>query len=132
MPAPKQQMIGRQDWTYVSKPSQLARDAHEAQSEITSLCFSLDGRCLLSRSTDGSMKLWDLRRLAQPLSAYAGALLMMLMPMLMPCGAAVLRLAPRWAAAGLLRRADAGACAALATHAPVALWGCSLSQPSRC
>lgn len=72
VPAPKQQMIAKQDWKYVSKASQVARAAHEAQSEITCLAFSQDSTSLLSRGMDGSMKLWDLRKLSQPVDCYTG------------------------------------------------------------
>lgn len=37
-PAP--QMVEKQGWTYVSRPNQVLRGAHEAQSDITSIAFS--------------------------------------------------------------------------------------------
>lgn len=43
-PAP--QMVEKQGWTYVSKPSQVLRGAHEAQSDITGIAFSKVLRCV--------------------------------------------------------------------------------------
>jgi hypothetical protein len=40
-PAP--QMVEKQGWSYVSRPNQLLRGAHEAQSDITSIAFSKVG-----------------------------------------------------------------------------------------
>jgi hypothetical protein len=37
-PAP--QMVEKQGWSYVSRPNQVLRGAHEPQSEITSIAFS--------------------------------------------------------------------------------------------
>lgn len=37
-PAP--QMVEKQGWSYVSRPNQLLRGAHESQSDITSIAFS--------------------------------------------------------------------------------------------
>lgn len=37
---PSAQMVEKQGWTYASRPSQILRGAHEAQSEISSLAFS--------------------------------------------------------------------------------------------
>ena len=83
------QMVEKQGWTYVSKPNQLIRDAHPSVghvadslscvsvplqalthipllptqgSEISCLTFSSDSNTLLSRGTDGTLKIWDLRR----------------------------------------------------------------------
>lgn len=43
-PAP--QMVQKQGWTYVSRPSQLLRGAHEPQSDITSIAFSKVCMCV--------------------------------------------------------------------------------------
>ncbi|GIL65412.1 hypothetical protein Vafri_19165 [Volvox africanus] len=67
---PKPQMVEKQGWTYVSKPNQLIRDAHESGTEITSLCFSSDNHTLLSRGTDGTLKIWDLRRFQTPVHVH--------------------------------------------------------------
>lgn len=37
---PSAQMVEKQGWSYVSRPSQLLRGAHSQQNEITSLSFS--------------------------------------------------------------------------------------------
>jgi WD repeat-containing protein 70 len=42
--------------------------AHMVGSEISSLSFTLDSCRLLSRSTDDSLKLWDLRSLTKPIA----------------------------------------------------------------
>ncbi|KAG2434016.1 hypothetical protein HYH02_012476 [Chlamydomonas schloesseri] len=69
---PSQQMIEKQGWTYVSKPTQLARNAHEPGTEITSLCFSSDNSTLLSRGADATLKIWDLRKFNTPLKVHGG------------------------------------------------------------
>ncbi|KAG2487343.1 hypothetical protein HYH03_014059 [Edaphochlamys debaryana] len=68
---PSAQMVEKQGWSYVSRPTQLARDAHEAGTEITCLNFSSDNTTLLSRGTDGTLKIWDLRNFRAPVHAYA-------------------------------------------------------------
>uniref|UniRef100_A0A7S3R0D4 Uncharacterized protein n=1 Tax=Dunaliella tertiolecta TaxID=3047 RepID=A0A7S3R0D4_DUNTE len=70
VPVPKQQMLGKQTWSYVSRPNQIVRGAHEGGSETTSLAFSQDGHSLLSRSVDSTMKLWDLRKFTQPVHSW--------------------------------------------------------------
>jgi len=37
-PAP--QMVEKQGWTYVSRPNQVLRGAHETQNDISSIAFS--------------------------------------------------------------------------------------------
>ncbi|KAG2425173.1 hypothetical protein HXX76_013927 [Chlamydomonas incerta] len=69
---PSQQMIEKQGWSYVSKPTQLARNAHEPGTEITSLCFSSDNTTLLSRGADATLKIWDLRKFNVPLKVHDG------------------------------------------------------------
>ncbi|UJR22908.1 hypothetical protein I4U23_025936 [Adineta vaga] len=49
----------------------MGRRAHEAGNSITSLRWSYDGRSLASRSTDHTLKLWDIRKFKEPLSEYA-------------------------------------------------------------
>jgi WD40 repeat protein len=48
----------------------MSRRAHEAENSITSLRWSYDGRHLASRSTDHTLKLWDIRKFKQPLSEF--------------------------------------------------------------
>jgi hypothetical protein len=36
-------MVEKQGWTYVSRPSQILRGAHEKQTDITSIAFSKVG-----------------------------------------------------------------------------------------
>ena len=40
---PSAQMVEKQGWSYVSRPNQLLRGAHQQQCEITSLAFSQVG-----------------------------------------------------------------------------------------
>ncbi len=47
--------------------SRLIRDAHSKGSEITCIQFSYDGNNLLSRGTDETLKLWDMKMLKTPL-----------------------------------------------------------------
>ncbi|KRY32895.1 WD repeat-containing protein 70 [Trichinella spiralis] len=52
--------------------AKLIRDAHNNGHDITSLSFSYDDVNLLSRSMDGSLKLWDVRLLKHPLHVAEG------------------------------------------------------------
>ncbi|KIY94244.1 putative Gastrulation defective protein 1 like protein [Monoraphidium neglectum] len=69
---PSAQHIEKQGWSYVSKPSQVARKAHEPQTEITGLAFTQDDRTLASRGADGTLRLWDLRNFKSPLKTFSG------------------------------------------------------------
>nr|GMD12218.1 WD repeat-containing protein 70 [Ipomoea batatas] len=51
-----------------SRPDQYVANAHS--DDITGLKFSSDGRILLSRSFDGSLKVWDLRKMKEPLQTF--------------------------------------------------------------
>lgn len=46
------------------------RDAHQKGSEISSITFSYMGFMLATRSTDETMKLWDMRTLKKPVHAF--------------------------------------------------------------
>ncbi|XP_050671588.1 gastrulation defective protein 1 homolog [Leptidea sinapis] len=52
--------------------STLLRDAHQKQSEITSISFSYLGNHLSSRGNDDTLKLWDLRAFKKPLHVFGG------------------------------------------------------------
>eukprot|EP00798_Chlamydomonas_sp_ICE-L_P004303 gene4303-14413_t len=67
---PSQQMLEKQKWTVVSRPSHIARPAHEAGTEITCLNFSRDGNTLVSRGMDSTLKLWDIRRFTKPMAVF--------------------------------------------------------------
>jgi WD40 repeat protein len=69
---PTAQHIEKQGWTYVSKPTQVARRAHEPETEITGLAFTQDDFTLSSRGMDGTLRLWDLRNFKSPLKTFAG------------------------------------------------------------
>ncbi|ORX64582.1 WD40 repeat-like protein [Anaeromyces robustus] len=51
----------------ISRPSITIEEAHMSGSDIGSLEFSRDGRLLLSRATDDTLKLWDIRHESKPL-----------------------------------------------------------------
>jgi WD40 repeat protein len=53
-----------------SRPDIFLEKAHEAGDDVTGLCFSADGHTLLSRSTDSTLKVWDLRQTRSPLKAF--------------------------------------------------------------
>jgi WD40 repeat protein len=38
------------------------KKAHEPGNEVTGLCFGPDGSSFYSRCTDGTLKIWDLRK----------------------------------------------------------------------
>lgn len=52
-----------------SRPAITIEEAHMSGSDIGSLEFSRDGRLLLSRATDDTLKLWDIRHISKPLYA---------------------------------------------------------------
>lgn len=51
-----------------SRPDIHLQNAHS--DDITGLKFSMDGRILLSRSLDGSLKVWDLRQMKDPVKVF--------------------------------------------------------------
>lgn len=53
-----------------AKARQLVRGAHAAESDVSCVRWHKDGYRVASRSTDGSMKLWDLRRFDAPLAEW--------------------------------------------------------------
>ena len=53
---PKAQMMGTQDWSYISGARHLVRSAHQADEDITCLRFSADNNTLISRSEDATLK----------------------------------------------------------------------------
>lgn len=50
--------------------SMLIRDAHQKQSEITSIAYSYLGSSLASRGQDDTLKIWDLRNFKKPLNTF--------------------------------------------------------------
>ena len=66
---PRAQMQAQQHWTYATRPVGTAKGAHAPgeDGEVTALRFRRDGTTLASRSCDGTLKLWDVRKLQAPL-----------------------------------------------------------------
>ena len=64
------QSIKKQNWTVLSKSNRIARNAHAPSTDITCLRFGTQrSHALLSRNeTDGSLKLWDLRKFTAPVA----------------------------------------------------------------
>lgn len=58
-------------WT---SPTSQAENAHQAGAEITCLAFDkpAGGNYMASRATDGTLKLWDIRRLQTPVAVASG------------------------------------------------------------
>ena len=69
---PSQQCHLDNNWTFTNRPKQLLKKCHQQDEEITSLCFNEeDGRHqMLSRATDGTLKVWDLRNAQKPVKVY--------------------------------------------------------------
>ena len=62
VPVPKAQMMGRQDWRYVSGHANLVNyGTHPADTDVTSLAFSQDNLTLLSRAADDTLKVIPMR-----------------------------------------------------------------------
>jgi hypothetical protein len=48
------------------RPEHLVREAHDAQEEFTSIVGFDDNYRVASRNTDGTLKVWDLRKFTRP------------------------------------------------------------------
>ena len=51
-----------------SRPKLMVRRAHQNQADVTCVQFASDDVTLYSRSTDGTMKVWDARKFQSPLA----------------------------------------------------------------
>ena len=67
---PSQQCKLDNHWSFNARPSHLFRKAHPVDEEVTSMSFSRDGRTLVSRCGDGTLNVWDMRNLNQPLKRF--------------------------------------------------------------
>ena len=63
---------GNKAWN--SRPNLWAKSAHKANCDVTSLLFANDSNFLFSRSADGSVKAWDLRKFREPLGVSSSPL----------------------------------------------------------
>jgi len=70
--APREQMIEKQDWRFLSGAKQVCKNAHGDLEPITGLAFSRDDQHLLSRCADDTLKVWDVRNLKDPLRSFSG------------------------------------------------------------
>eukprot|EP00300_Choanocystis_sp_HF-7_P020444 c20593_g1_i2.p1 GENE.c20593_g1_i2~~c20593_g1_i2.p1 ORF type:complete len:297 (+),score=66.94 c20593_g1_i2:293-1183(+) len=52
------------------RPQYLIRNAHEDGAEVTSIRLTNDGRFVLSRGTDATLKVWDARHMVRPLRIF--------------------------------------------------------------
>lgn len=69
-----------QEYKYADvKASRVMRGAHSHGEDISCVRWHRDGVQLASRSTDGTLKLWDVRKFVEPLAEWSG--LEALMPM---------------------------------------------------
>lgn len=48
------------------RPEMLVRDAHRAHEEYTKIISYDDGNRIATRNTDGSLKIWDIRKFVTP------------------------------------------------------------------
>lgn len=70
VPQPKAQMVAKQTWSYVSRTNHVLRTAHQPDNDITCVTFSQQdgGMTLISRSGDGTIKVFDIRSFKKPLA----------------------------------------------------------------
>jgi WD40 repeat protein len=70
---PKAQLHLQQHWTYATRPVGTAKGAHApGEDGVTALRFRRDNVTLASRASDGTLKLWDVRKLSAPLRVVEG------------------------------------------------------------
>ncbi|KAG2116963.1 hypothetical protein DEU56DRAFT_874123 [Suillus clintonianus] len=55
------------------RPNMTIEGAHTKGTDVGSLVFSVDGRTVLTRGGDDTVKLWDLRAFKRPLASHSGA-----------------------------------------------------------
>lgn len=69
---PKEQMVSKQDWKYVLQPKRVLRGAHQERETISCVRITPDGNQIVSRSTDQTLKVWDIRNPGKPLAHFSG------------------------------------------------------------
>ena len=70
-------MHSQDSWSFATRPIGVAKAAHAPDADgggVTAVRFAPDGRRLAVRSSDGSLKLWDVRQLGSGPLATAGGL----------------------------------------------------------
>lgn len=66
--ASKFQSLGKQNWNFMNRASKIVKGAHTQGNDVTCLKFSRNGNTMLSRSSDRTLKLWDMRMLQTPVA----------------------------------------------------------------
>ena len=69
---PSQQCHVDNAWSFAGRPETLIKNAHPAGESATSLAFAKDGRTLLSRCADGTLRVWDVRNFKTPVKMFDG------------------------------------------------------------
>eukprot|EP00963_Diacronema_lutheri_P007384 scaffold649_cov347-Pavlova_lutheri.AAC.23 len=69
---PKEQMVSKQDWKYVLQTKRMMRGAHQERETISCVRITPDGNQIVSRCTDQTLKVWDLRNPGKPLALFSG------------------------------------------------------------
>jgi WD40 repeat protein len=67
---PSQQCHLDNSWSFASRAKTSFRNAHPAGETITSVAFSRDGRTILSRCGDGTLRVWDVRKADAPVRTF--------------------------------------------------------------
>lgn len=69
--ASKFQSLAKQNWSFLTRAGRVIHRTHEEGSDITCIRMSRNGFSLLSRGSDKTLKLWDLRKFQSPLATVA-------------------------------------------------------------
>ena len=67
---PSQQGHVDNRWSFTSKPKHVVRNAHPHGEAITGVTFAKNGTTLLSRCSDGTLSVWDIRNAKSPIKTF--------------------------------------------------------------